>query len=268
MKTIRDDTDYFITLPEYDLQIKNKYLAGWNEESISLWKDLMTGKGDISEFYKGLLKNIYETVYKFDVLVYWGTNGAVTDFCNTMRIPAISMELGCIRKPFFDSICFDFLGANGLSYINKVSTDNMHTASKSENIYSSFSRNIKCKAHKISSVHAEELYRDQEMNILIPLQLADDANVILHSEYENSLLFLQDVLPKLTAKGFKCFVKPHPGNFIRQYNKNDHKNCKQYCDSFDNAYWLNDIDQDKDYIAMRSRCMELYALTVQSVLRL
>lgn len=243
--------------------IEKTLLKPWNSESIKEWQSLMNGEGLISSFYEELLGRIYTTVFDFDVMVYWGTNGAVRNFSKNYNIPAIAMELGCTRKPIFDSLYFDFLGVNGSAYTNHVKLNKIMDLYSFDEVKSFLPFSLVYGQQRdglyspIKSKYSEEIYANNGKNILIPLQLADDANILQYSKYNSMFHFLNEVVPLLIEQGYTCFIKPHPGNVHRQYNRDDHEKSELYCESIEKAIWLDDIDNNIDYatLIMKMECV-------------
>lgn len=255
----REENDY----------IDNNYISEWNDESVELWSNLLSGKGEISKFYFKLLERIY-LEYKFDVIVYWSTNGSVKMFSNTYSIPSVAMELGPTRLPYFETLYFDFQGVNGNSYTNNINLDLItykYTIEEIKSILPFFMPHNKTldSLHDVLELDVSSvIYNNLGRNILIPLQLKDDSNIILFSKYNSMEEFLQDILPKLLNAGYICYIKPHPGNVHRQINIDDHLICKSYCESLENIYWLDEFDNTKNLINLYSK-MDYTVLVNSSV---
>lgn len=262
--------DYILGLTkEENDYISKSFEDEWNIESLHIWKNLLEGKGETSLYYEDILKRVYSK-YKFDVIVYWGTNGAVRNFSKNYNIPAIAMEMGCVRDPFFMSAYFDFRGVNGGSYLNEIELSKFNAPYTLEQIETILP--IKQFADKsIDALHdviyhqvADEVYKNSGKNVLIPLQLMDDTNIILYSKYNTMLEFLQDVIPKLSANGYSCYVKPHPGNVVRKINTDDHTKAKKYCDTVENVFWLDSFDNNKYLLSLYSK-MDAFVVINSSV---
>jgi len=252
-------TNLFIGLNKEENDFIDKhYVSDWNEESIKLWADLLTGKGEISEFYFKILERIYSS-YKFDVIVYWSTNGAVKMFSDTYSIPSIAMELGPTRKPFLETIYFDFQGVNGNSYTNNIKLnliESNYSLDEIKNILPFFMPHEKildatCDILDIDT--SSVIYNNLGKNVLIPLQLKDDSNIVLFSQYSSMKEFLKDVIPKLTNAGYICYVKPHPGSVYRQVNQDDHGECKTFCEELEKVFWLDNFDNTNNLINLYSK---------------
>lgn len=258
----------FIGLTQEENNSLSYFYDDWNEKSISVWKDLMRGEGEVSNFYTKILSRIKNETFDFDVIIYWSTNGAVKLFAQDENIKSISMELGCTRTPFFESIYMDFSGVNGNAITRQLEID-LVPAYKIEDIVSKIPYSLSGgkesdgRFNIINSVYSEDIYKDISKNILIPMQLDDDSNVLMFSKYENMLEFLKEILPKLTEAGYRCFIKPHPGAKGRKFTQIGHDKCEEYCLDFKkNVYWIDDIDNSVDYLALINK---MYAIvTVNS----
>lgn len=232
----------------------------WGEEAIGVWKDLMTGAGEISGYYKSNLDSVRNR-YDFDVLVHWGTNGAVENFCNAERILKISMESGYLRLPFMDSVVFDPRGVNGNSSICEVDMDLLCSLTEPRDADYDL-RLIGCnnastgplsqRFELIRSVHSPELYKDGKI-ALIALQLRDDSNMILFSEFGSSVDFLRQVLPPLLEQGYRCVIKPHPAAGFREINRKDHESAAEYVAGFEAAIWCDDVRAPSQQVALLER---------------
>jgi len=257
-----------LTKEENDF-VLDGFTQEWNKQSLGLWKDLLSGCGKISAYYENILKRVY-SAYKFDVIVYWGTNGAVRNFSNAYNVPAIAMEMGCVRNPFFQSAYFDFRGVNGGSYLNEIELEKFESLYTLKQIQTLLP--IKQFANKATdAMHdvlyhkvADEIYKNSGKNVLIPLQLMDDTNIILYSKYETMLEFLEDVIPPLISKGYSCFIKPHPGNVVRSINIEDHGKAQKYCNEIENVFWLDDFDNNKYLLSLYSK-MDVFVVVNSSV---
>ncbi len=68
------------------------YLTDWSQpEALNCWKDLLLGRGEVSNFYGDILARIHSTIYDFDTVVTWSTNGAVSKFCEQRGINHVLM---------------------------------------------------------------------------------------------------------------------------------------------------------------------------------
>lgn len=264
-----DENIIGLTKSENDFLEKN-FDADWNSKATEKWEGLLKGQGAISDYFVDVLKRVYNK-FDFDVVVYWGTNGAVKAFSRDYGVPSIAMELGCTRVPFFESVYFDFQGVNGASYLHNFSLENFVPEFSLEECRSLLP--VSKKYNKtfadgpydyLDYSFANEIYSSVGKNVLIPLQLMDDVNVLVYSKYNSMLSFLKDVIPKLTAAGYKCFVKPHPGARHRYINKKDHEDSLVFCNGYSDVVWLNDFVNGKSLLSLYNK-MDACAVINSSV---
>ena len=236
----------------------SSYKNTWDEEAILTWKALMNGEGPFSEITLSMIERVYNEEYAFDAVVYWGTNGAIKNFTSKYNIPSVSMELGCTRSPFMKTVYFDFNGVNGNSYTkfidnniicNKLSIDDLKTF---VDVKLDFKINWEGLYKFVDSKYSKELYEDTSKNILIPLQMTDDSNIINFTKYPSMYEFLAEIIHKLTTAGYKCFIKPHPlamKDSTLEYIKNDYSKCYTFVEQNNSVYWIDDIANSSDYLA-------------------
>lgn len=243
-----------LTKDENDF-IAKKYFVDWDLNALNTWADLLRGDGEVTDFYFNILKRVYSG-YKFDVAVAWGTNGAIKKFCSTFNIPVIFMELGCTRSPFFESIYLDYLGVNGASYSHRFSLADYQPIFSLDEIQTflpvSQHNGMRLDANFSLIQNLEnkkKLYSSDGKNVLIPLQLMDDTNILLYSTYSSMEHFLSTVVPELLAAGFNCYIKPHPGAKERLINQLDHNKCKEYIADLENVYWCDDINPHTELLS-------------------
>lgn len=227
-----------------------------DEQAIIEWVDLMKGEGVVSELYYSILKRVYETVYQFDLVVNWSTNGVVRKFCDNYGLDCVSMEQGCVRNPIYNSIYIDAMGVNGAAISRYIDLDFVET-SDSEVLLNILPTRAQANANidamhiPVNSKYMNEIYAGIGKNVLIPLQLKDDSNCILYSKYKSMYEMLTEVLPRLVDADKKCFIKPHPAANDRLINQQDHEQCKAFVNNFDsNVYWLDDISPTESYISL------------------
>lgn len=73
----------------------------------------------------------------------------------------------------------------------------------------------------------------------IPLQLYDDANLIMYSPYNEVVNVLEDILPRLSASGYLCIIKEHPASSVRRGSALANHKARKYAENFENIIWLN-----------------------------
>ncbi len=210
-----------------------KHFVEWDPEGIEKWVSL-AHKSELFSEYCDLICGIYHR-WPFDYILNWGTNEAVRYTAKQLGVGYIDMELGCSRKPFLDSVVFDPWGVNGASSMSKADISDFASISKEDEVQMSkhipddgpLPANIANKIKKFSGV------------AFIPLQLYDDANMLLYASYKEVQDVLKDILPKLARKNFLCIIKEHPASGIRKGSLEANNTAKKYASSFKNILWLD-----------------------------
>ncbi len=212
--TASEEEDRFFRLCQED----------WDERGLLKWMELMQG-GALAEKYLRILYDIWGR-FPFDVILYWGENGAVKLFSNEMPVVAIAMELGCTRPPYFDSLVLDLFGTNGNALIPKLFAQDLSNIVGAENFSAEtallgYSENLESLGYEkqyspISSYHSGRILANIGRKVaFIPLQLYDDANLILFSKFKTLSEVVLEVVPKLAADGYLILIKPHPSSKYR-----------------------------------------------------
>ncbi|WP_169725749.1 hypothetical protein [Maridesulfovibrio bastinii] len=247
--------DCLLSLSPEDENYVRKLNKKWNDDAIDIWRQLMRGEGDISNRYRAILEHIKYSTFDFQYIVYWGTNGAVQAFAKEHGIVPIAMEQGVTRTPFIESICMDPLGVNGESFTPLTDLDSVEplplsVLQRCAIADVSHGQEFDALYRPLTTKHAEDIMDGVGRNILIPLQLDDDANILEHSDVGNMLDFLQQVIPQLVKVGYRCLVKPHPGALFRDYNVVRHEMCRTYVENQKGAFWIDGIDNREDYLCL------------------
>ncbi|KQW51005.1 hypothetical protein ASD02_32235 [Ensifer sp. Root1252] len=214
----------------------------WDENAIAVWKDLMRGRGRVTELQMRLLERAYE-VFPFQTILTWGVNGAVKDFTSIHGMRHVSLELGPTRFPFLETGHCDPFGVNGDSVLSRLPEDFVLPRLESEQWLDKFVARNGIELPPVPSV-VKELRETGKKVALIPLQLADDANFLLHAEQYSSFVdFLEEVVPALNAAGWTCIIRPHPGGTRADYVKSDHDRCREWQLAQDQTkvIWFEDV---------------------------
>lgn len=202
---------------EEEVMIAN-YLCDWDQEGIPVWLELMAGQGEVSKEYIKVLRRIW-SIFPFDVVVYWGENGAIGAFCEERPITKIGMELGCTRPPFFDSLVMDPFGTNGAAAVPRLSVEDLRNIVDGQSMSCheailAYSQNLETQpyAEQFQPLPLEISGRllQRKKVVFLPLQLYDDANLLRFSPYKSITDVVMDVVPKLAEHGYTILIKPHP----------------------------------------------------------
>jgi hypothetical protein len=218
--------DPFLIWPKSEEQaLFQSYSKDWTTEGMREWIDLIRGDGDICRAYQNVLEEIYRR-FRFDILVHWGDNGAVKAFTDTSDTARVTMELGCTRPPFFDSIVFDPLGANGSTFPSHASLPAIlksvgRSAWPAAADLLAFSETLEARAYegavRPTPFPGRErlLTRGSRPAVFLPLQLHDDANLLVYSDFATPADVVERTVAPLADHGFVSVVKPHPASLQR-----------------------------------------------------
>jgi len=198
----------------------------WNLKKIHDWLSLVKGDGPITDFYVSVLERLHQE-YPFEAIVVWSDNGAVRKFGQKHSIPVMHAEFGPTRAPFHQTIYFDPCGTNGAAAVlsapldaltPKVSVPRETWVTRQgktwndENKIGLIDAPITLEPELISEIYSSTPY------IFIPLQLEDDLNTQLYSEFKTPESFLRHVIPQALAAGLNVVVKGHPAAQGRTFN--------------------------------------------------
>ncbi|MFC3164848.1 hypothetical protein [Ciceribacter thiooxidans] len=202
-------------------------LAEWDGTGVALWTDLMRGRGAIYELERELLDRAYDT-FQFRTVLTWGVNGAVARYCSDNDLNHVSLELGPTRIPFLETGHCDPFGVNAACVMSKLPEGFVLPELETERWLDQFV--ARC---GVDVPPMPDLYRnvraDARKIALLPLQLADDANFLLHADrYTSFADFLSDVVPPLIESGWTCIIRPHPGAERAAYVRADHQKCREW----------------------------------------
>ncbi|MQP66381.1 hypothetical protein GE253_13640 [Niveispirillum sp. SYP-B3756] len=220
-------------------------LVDWASAGLDIWAGLLTGTGPICALYEELLDDVKQHIYDFDTILLWGDNGAVRRFAARHHIQVIHMELGPTRIPFKQTVMFDPEGTNGNASLSQLHIEDIRAAYDHPPLSTDVWRlTMGGGARPVS----DDLIRlglgtgnqkrpgeRTKKSILIPLQLSDDANVLLHSPYKSPLAMLQALLPKLQDKGVQVLIKPHPAATHRPLNVTAQDKALRFARTFPNV---------------------------------
>ena len=238
----------------------------WDDNAISVWCDLMQGKGIVAEIYRDILQYLASD-YGIECFAYWGSNRTIRDFCHSVGLKSVAMELGPTRLPFRETRYCDFLGVNGDSHTRMIDWTKFEPLEFSRWRQSGGVRYLDgarddAGYRPLTSRHADKLCRTTRPLALIAMQLDDDSNCLIHSEYGGMLEMIKSVVPKLVAAGWYVFVKPHPGaapernsGGARRRNVEGHENSRRFvADNFseNEVVWLDDVPAS-EYVSLLSK---------------
>ena len=150
-----------------------------------------------------------------------------------------------------DSIVFDALGANGSSSTSRVEFSVLAEA-VSDFCWPSNAQILAC-AEDLMTLPYELalapasfpgcdaiLSRGDRPAAFIPLQLHDDANLLIYSEFETPAEVVRRTVGPLADSGFLCVVKPHPATATRPGGLERYEDAFQEAQKYrDRVVWLD-----------------------------
>jgi hypothetical protein len=220
-KAVPDVAPFLIFPEEGEEALFRSCLRDWMGGGLTEWVKLIRGAGQISRRYGEVLESVYRR-FRFDVVVHWGDNGAVAQFAKASGTARVAMELGCTRPPYLDSVVFDPLGANGSAA--PAQADCSSIAAAVGDVWPgamdllAFSDKLEARAYERAveplSFPGKELLlrRRDKPAAFVPLQLHDDANLLVYSDFDSPADVVSRTLPILADNGFVSVVKPHPAS--------------------------------------------------------
>lgn len=234
-----------------------KFMMRWDDDAVSLWCDLMKGKGKIAELYCDILQWLVNK-YGIECFAYWGSNHTIKNFCDSSGIYSIAMEQGPTRVPFLETRYCDFAGVNGDSHssmidISRVPEMDTESWLQKRGLYFSQSGMRRDSIFTpITSRFSSEIYRADSPCVLIVMQLDDDSNCLIHSDYSGMEQMVREVAPSFLDAGWTVFIKPHPGaapernqGRARWKNVLAHEACRKFAGDNNTQgkkiFWLDDI---------------------------
>jgi len=219
-----------------------------NDNGINTWLDLIEGRG-ISSKYLKILERLY-LFFRFDVIVHWGENGAINQFSSKYGVAHVALELGCSRKPFFDSLAIDLQGTNGSALVPKLSIDEIkksvcHRSMSSDMALALYSDQIPSNAYLDSFEPLENSIHQRLLNChksaFFPLQLYDDINLLKFSNLKTLEEVVLSTVPKLIEAGYVVVIKTHPLSKRRNFGLLENRIAKAALLKFyENIVWIED----------------------------
>ena len=203
----------------------------WDEAAIGRWLDLVRGKGKVTDLYLSILERLHAE-QAIDVVLLWSENGAVRRFARDHAIPVLHGELGPTRAPYPETMYFDAAGTNGNAAFRAAARDAIEEARGDPRVVLpsatwlvSAARGNPTPETRPDLVDLGVTYLHDRAGMLppgpylfAPLQLADDLNTLVHSEFGSPLDFVRHVAGLARDNGYGLVVKGHPGVRERAYN--------------------------------------------------
>lgn len=198
------------------------FLKEWTDVAIQERSEFLTKGSHYGPFYYDILQRIHDE-YAFTHVILWSENWSVRRFCEDNGLSAIHLELGPTRPPFQETIYVDPFGTNGNNFLSGIDClSYIKKESHSIEAWTHYPPKNERPPH-ISALKSMPLGKDfshlyGQRYALVALQLADDLNTTLHSNFYTPKQFLEFALPTLIKLGYHVIVKGHPGSPIRPVN--------------------------------------------------
>ncbi|MFJ4397063.1 hypothetical protein [Pseudomonas sp. NPDC089396] len=149
------------------------------------------------------LTSIIETCKPDHIVVWNGFTGYVANILRLIaqarNIPSAFLERGLLKNSLF----IDRDGVNGASSLNGLTPDLVDALSVSEQ-----ERNKVIELFNIPALQPQQEQNTQ--NILFPLQVQLDTNIIMYSSYRTMRETFFDIYDALDSKTSQFLVRPHP----------------------------------------------------------
>jgi len=204
----------------------NALYGQWNLKTINEWLSLVKGEGAVTDFYVSVLERVRQE-YQFDAILLWSDNGAVRKFGEKNNLPVLHAEFGPTRHPFHKTIYFDPHGTNGAAAVLSAQLDQLKLKlevpretwlTRQGKTWNDEKKvGVIDAPLTVESELASEVYQNTPY-IFIPLQLEDDLNTQLYSEFKTPETFLRHVIPQALAAGLNVVIKGHPAAQGRTFN--------------------------------------------------
>lgn len=183
----------------------------WDTDGMDLWTDLMRDPGaPITAFYIDLLRRLGREEFGFDAMITWGENAALRHVATASGIPRLHLELASFRAPFIDALLIDPEGTNGGASTVALDLDALTARMKPLS-----PRDLLALVYPGDPPVLAQPQVGRRRVALIPLQLSDDANLLLYSPYPHPGDLLTAAAEPLLAAGWQIRIKPHPGAILR-----------------------------------------------------
>lgn len=197
-------------------------LAPWSQEGVRSWTRYLTDS-DGHEHYLDVLYRLHSD-FDFDLLFSFTETSVLKEFSKSNGVGTFFMELGPTREPFEKTFYADPSGLNGNAWVRGVDSENFgHPDGASE--ISAFVRLSQSFEHVgIDSALAKAqneaaLLRKKLGNyVLVPLQVPDDSNLLVHGRGWTLRSFAEHSIEEIQSQGLVPLLKPHPGSAARAFN--------------------------------------------------
>jgi hypothetical protein len=250
-RLIADDPSaaFFILRPaKADREKIRRHLSPWTEGAVKQWVSFATRMSPITDVYYEVLRKVY-AFFPFDLVVSWGDNEALNEFASSKRVDVLHLELGPTRHPFPETFYFDPVGTNSRAlFRSQLLESNVDCPDRDFWIASASAEHssetkagpydggfmLRGRPSCLSGISKRVCY--------IPLQLSDDLNMQLGSNFSTPTQFLEHVLPNVIASNFVPVIKPHPYSHTRAINLKEEARALAFASKYEECFILDGED--------------------------
>lgn len=190
------------------------FAQSWFPGGMAQWCALMRDpEAEVTRFYTDLLCRLHREEYAFDAILCWGENRAVRAAAERLGVRLAFIELASFRAPFPEAYLIDPEGVNGAAAVRRQAPS--AEAARAVPSEADLRRILQERFHGAALPPAAPRAADGPPTALVALQLADDANLLLYSEFATIEAYLEAAVAPLLAAGWRVALKPHPGARLR-----------------------------------------------------
>ncbi len=225
-------------------QFFESFMTDWETTGIRDWMTLMAKP---NARYVQIIKRVCRD-NNIHYLLHWATNASVKQALKGTKVGLIDMELGCCRAPYLSTLAADPWGVNGGAVLSKASDKDLNVVDEVNPAVldlMEFSKHADDEAY----LKGFEYFTNKKLLsfldkgnkvAFIPLQLFDDANLLMYSPFKSPLEALKAVLPILNQYHYSCIIKEHPLSERRGgLSLKANAEAKKYAKTFKNILWID-----------------------------
>ena len=209
--------DFILPTAEEEAQLEGAFRP-WQAEGQARWIRHMEGEEAYSNGYRAMLERVYRE-FRFDAILHWGTNRILRSFAEAHGIVPLFAELGPVRAPFVQTGVIDTFGVNGDSCIATGDQRVMDALGHDRWARPRPATERRAVHHAPFRTVSGPRHSNGQRYILVPLQTADDANVLVHHAGKDYAHEIATAVTQITARGWRCLVKTHPASQASEYTR-------------------------------------------------
>jgi hypothetical protein len=194
---------------EEEQEMYDSVFGLWDKEATQKWSQYLSLERPSIDMESVLRRLIHEN--EIDLVLSWTDPPYLKDFAKDSGMAIAFMELGAIRPPIRSTVYFDFWGLNGRAGVRLLDINNEDSGAEGSTPLQSSAFPFGPVASRFDQIPPELFSRLGKGYAVVPLQLADDANVLIHSRGYDLTGFVLDALSTAFELDLVPVVKAHPG---------------------------------------------------------